>query len=494
MAERAPDFLAWQRRTMPVTHRVLAALASRRVTRRRLAYWGHLTENSVLLLQWLAGTGVDLRVGVCDPNTASPAARERLRHLSFFSNLTDAVAWRPELVLDTGAELIARMTSAGEPPLAAVESTTSGTNVLSALDVTFPVMQWADVALKRDVEHRHHVAAGVLGAIAWLTGMSVEGRRVLVVGYGRVGEGIAHRARALGALVTVAEPQPLRAVNARLAGHDVVDAPAAAAHHAEFVITATGRKGALDRNVLTRLPDGAIVANGGHSRDEIDFELLDRGKAAEVRAGIREYRLGTKSLYVLTEGSPVNLAVGRTYGDDLWDLFSAATVLSCDWLITGGWYAAPAGVQPLSEEAQSHIARLAAAPAAGRPGFARVEPVIGRAGHLLQELLGPQLGTNQSHSVAHSTLSAGAVIDEHHHRRSEETYIVLSGSMSLWLGGVAHEVGALDLVAIPPGVAHAVTAGPQGAELLAVSVPPWHPGDHLPGAGRDDRPEQGWEP
>ncbi len=469
--------LNWQKRTMPVTHRVIDDLKERRTPGRRLAYWGHITANSVPLFEWLDKTAVDLRLGICDPNTTSPEVLAHLSSFTFFESVEEAGAWQPDLVFDTGGELITHLVTAGVPPLAGVESTTSGITALSRLSVEFPVLQWAEIPLKQDVEHRHHVAAGVLGAIAWLTGMSVEGKRFVVVGYGKVGEGIADRARRLGALVTVAEPHPLRALNAQLAGHAVVPSAQAAAHAADYLVTATGRAGVLDAGVLNRLPDGAIVANAGHSPAEIDFAHLDESVVGEARPGIVEYRPAGKSLYVLAGGSPVNLAAGRTYGDDLWDLFSAVTILSCDWLLTEGWRTAKPGVQPLPLDLQSRVARLAASPAASSAFHTRIEPAS-TDGHVLQELVGPQLGNSTSHTMAHSTLAPGAVVEEHFHLRTEETYVVLAGSLTVRLDGVPTTLRTGDVVAIPPGVHHGATAGSEGARFIATSVPPWEPTDH----------------
>lgn len=475
--------LNWQKRTMPVTHRIIGDLNERRAPGKRLAYWGHITANSVPLFEWLRNTGVELRLGICDPNTAPPEVLEHLSSFEFLGGLEDAAEWRPELVFDTGGELVTHLVTAGVPPLAAVESTTTGIHALNELSVGFPVLQWAEIPLKQDVEHRHHVAAGVLGAIAWLTGMSVEGKRLLVVGYGKVGEGVADRARKLGALVTVAEPHPLRALNAHLAGHTVVPTPQAAAHAADYVVTATGRAGVLDADVLDRLPDGAVVANAGHSPAEIDFAHLNACLVGEAQPGIVEYRPAGKSLYVLAGGSPVNLAAGRTYGDDLWDLFSAVTVLSCDWLLTDGWRTAKPGVQPLPLEIQSYVASVAAAPPAAAATHTTIEPVSTES-HVLQELVGPQLGNSTSHTVAHSTLAPGAVVEEHFHLRTEETYVVLAGSATVSLDGVPQTLHTGDVVAIPPGVRHGLTAGEEGARFIAMSVPPWEPTDHHVVPGR----------
>ena len=59
--------------------------------------------------------------------------------------------------------------------------------------------------------------------------MLLAGRTFVVLGYGWTGRGVALRAKGLGASVIVCEVDPLRALEARMAGYDVMTALEAAA-------------------------------------------------------------------------------------------------------------------------------------------------------------------------------------------------------------------------------------------------------------------------
>ena len=63
----------------------------------------------------------------------------------------------------------------------------------------------------------------------------------------------------------------------------------------------------------------------------------------------------------------------------------------------------------------------------------------------------------------------------HRHRQAEEIYVVLSGSGRVKLDDEVHDIGPLDAIRLPPNVARAFEAGPEGLELLAFG--PRHPGD-----------------
>jgi len=81
-------------------------------------------------------------------------------------------------------------------------------------------------------------------AIMRATNLLVAGKSVLIVGYGWCGKGIALRAHGLGARVLIAELDPVKAVEARMEGHEVVSL-AEGMERADFVVTATGQDGVI---------------------------------------------------------------------------------------------------------------------------------------------------------------------------------------------------------------------------------------------------------
>ncbi|HSI80262.1 MAG TPA: cupin domain-containing protein [Solirubrobacterales bacterium] len=56
----------------------------------------------------------------------------------------------------------------------------------------------------------------------------------------------------------------------------------------------------------------------------------------------------------------------------------------------------------------------------------------------------------------------------HRHDEAEEVYLVVSGAGQVKLDEEIVDVAALDAIRISPGVVHAVKAGPEGLDLLAV--------------------------
>ena len=117
---------------------------------------------------------------------------------------------------DMGGELTEAYLDRQPPVVGALEATTSGLNRLKSYALPFPVFDWNSIPLKEQIENRFHVGDGVWLTFAHLTAMGLFGRRVLVIGYGPVGKGIAERARQLGANVYVSDLDPVKLLEARV--------------------------------------------------------------------------------------------------------------------------------------------------------------------------------------------------------------------------------------------------------------------------------------
>jgi quercetin dioxygenase-like cupin family protein len=76
-------------------------------------------------------------------------------------------------------------------------------------------------------------------------------------------------------------------------------------------------------------------------------------------------------------------------------------------------------------------------------------------------------------SLAEARLDPGQATQRHYHARTEEIYLLTDGGGRLEIDGESSEVGAGDAALIPPGAWHELVAGPRGARLLCMCVPPY---------------------
>jgi adenosylhomocysteinase len=360
------EWLAW---TLPITTRFGHEVAAEDLAGSTVACHQHLIADTIAMIEPLLAAGVRVRMAACNPDStddeaaahlASQGVEIRARSGMSAAEHADALAWLAggpaDALCDMGGELIAAVAARGGRPAGALEATTTGLHRLRESSLPFPVLNWNGITLKDRIHNRHHVGLEAWSSFTAITGLALYGRSVLVVGFGTVGRGVALHARDLGAIVAVADLDPVRLLEARHHGCRPVTLDDGLPD-AEIVVTATGFDRVVDDNRMSRLADGAILVNVGHSNREFDVDWLDRHPRTRVRRHLDRYEVDGRHLFLLNRGSPVNLAagVGATV-PQLFDPFSAVMLLGLRFLLTGGASGLPHGVQPYPAPLEARIA------------------------------------------------------------------------------------------------------------------------------------------
>ena len=361
------EWIAW---TNPITTAFGAEVAASDLSGRTVACHQHILPESISIAGPLIQAGARVRMAACNPDSTDDRAAAHLASMGVevrghagmsSAEHADALAWLAsepaDALSDMGGELIATTAAAGHRPAGALEATTTGLHRLAGLDIPFPVLDWNGTALKEHLHNRHHVGAETWPAFTAITSLSLYGREVVVVGFGPVGQGVALRARDLGASVTVVDLDPVRQLQAqhhgcRVAGFD--DAVA----RASVIVTATGFDGVVGAPQIERLPDGAILVNVGHSNREIDVDWLDQHPHTNLRRHLERYEVNGRRVHLLNRGSLVNLAAGLGTGAaQLFDPFAAIMLLGLGAILTGHVADLPAGVQRYPAQLETRVAR-----------------------------------------------------------------------------------------------------------------------------------------
>ncbi len=366
--------LEWLRFTHPISERFGAEVRRTDLSGRRLACWMHLLPDTILTLMPFVEAGVSVRVGGCNPDSTDPRVVDYLTgqgvevfdgrrepRVLYDETLRRFASGPLDAICDMGGELIEAATRAGTPVAGALEATTTGLHRIQPLQLNFPVFDWNGIALKDAIHNRFHVGEETWPAFGSITGLSLFGCRVLVVGFGPVGRGVAERARALGAIVTVAERDPVRQLEAMHFGCRTLPLAGAVAD-ADVIVTATGRDGVLGASELSLCRDGAVVFNVGHSNREIDVDWLNRHEHRTMRAHIERYAVGGRSLFLLNRGSLINIAfTGNLAGSASFDPFSSVMIRGLLWLLTDGATGTAAGLHPYPPALEREVANAALA-------------------------------------------------------------------------------------------------------------------------------------
>jgi adenosylhomocysteinase len=247
--------------------------------------------------------------------------------------------------------------------LAGTEETTTGVIRLRAMAadgaLTFPVVAVNEALTKHLFDNRYGTGQSTLDGILRATNMLIAGRKVVVAGYGWVGRGIASRFDGMGALVAIVEVDPVRAIEALMDGHQVMNA-ADAARWGEILITATGNLNVFREEHFRVMRDGAVLANSGHFDAELELGALARlaeGHIREVRQDVQEYDLGAKKIYVVAEGRLVNLGAAEGHPAAVMDMSFAGQALSAEY-VAKHHETLENGVHVVPAEIDREIARL----------------------------------------------------------------------------------------------------------------------------------------
>jgi adenosylhomocysteinase len=307
----------------------------------------HVTKETSVLIDTLLRAGADVKLAGSNPLTTQDDIA------AFLASKTDVWAWRgqssqeyarcikqvlgthPSQLVDDGADLhIAAHTSHAEGIVGGSEETTTGVMRLKALEadgkLSYPVIAVNNAKTKFLFDNRYGTGQSTLDGIMRATALLLAGKRVVVVGYGWVGKGVAMRARGMGARVRVVEVDPVAAIEAHLEGFEVSSIEDAAPW-GEIFITVTGQIRVIPYSAIESMKDGAILLNSGHFDVEIDVKTLmaKAKKVREVRPSVDEIQLPNgKKVYLIGKGRLANLAAAEGHPPEVMQMSFANQFLA----------------------------------------------------------------------------------------------------------------------------------------------------------------------
>jgi adenosylhomocysteinase len=370
--------IAWAEAQMPVLRSIRERFAADRpLDGVRIAACLHVTAETAVLMRALAAGGADVALCAANPLStqddvvAALGAEVEVRARrgedldAYTANVMAICERTPQITLDDGADLLGFLHAAGraEALVGGTEETTTGLVRVRALEaegrLACPVVAVNEAATERLFNDHYGTGQSVWDGILRATNLLLPGRTVVVLGYGVTGKGVALRARGAGAQVIVCEVEPMRALEARMEGFQVMPA-LEAAERGEVFVTVTGSRDVLRTEHFERMRDGALLANAGHFDVEIaiaDLRAL-AGDPVEVLPLVEQYTLGEgRRLNLVAAGRVVNLAAGEGHPAAVMDMSFANQALAAEHLVRHGGDLAPR-VHPVPEAIDREVARL----------------------------------------------------------------------------------------------------------------------------------------
>jgi adenosylhomocysteinase len=363
-----------------------------------------VTSETANLARTLAAGGADLVLCASNPlSTQDDVAASLVEdygiavyaikgedHASYYEHVRAALAHRPNVTMDDGADLVSSLlflalgkdadvdpvirewarTLSGverrgliEGILGGTEETTTGVIRLRAMEkagvLRFPVVAVNEAKTKHLFDNRYGTGQSTLDGIVRATNLLVAGTNFVVAGYGWCGRGVAMRARGLGAQVIVTEIDPTKAIEAALDGYRVMTMEQAALIGDVFV-TVTGNKGILREEHFRSMKDGAVVCNSGHFNVEIDIPALAAltQSRRSTREFVEEFTLKNgRRIHLLADGRLINLASAEGHPASVMDMSFANQALAAEFMVVNH-ARLERRVYAVPEEIDREIARL----------------------------------------------------------------------------------------------------------------------------------------
>ncbi len=242
------------------------------------------------------------------------------------------------------------------------EETTTGVHRLYQMaqkgELLTPAINVNDSVTKSKFDNIYGCRESLVDGIKRATDVMIAGKTAVVCGYGDVGKGSAEALAAHKAKVVVTEIDPICALQALMAGFDVMTLEQALAI-GDIYVTTTGNRDVITADHMARMKDQAIVCNIGHFDNEIQVDALNDMKGVEkltIKPQVDRYKFPDgHCIYVLAEGRLVNLGCATGHPSFVMsNSFTNQTLAQIDL-----WQnERPVGVYRLSKELDEEVARL----------------------------------------------------------------------------------------------------------------------------------------
>ena len=371
----------WVKANMPLLRGIEEEFAvSKPFAGLKVALSVHLEAKTAYLCRVMAAGGAEMYITGSNPLSTQDDVAAALVHSGlnvfawhgataeeYHAHTAEVIKIAPNVIIDDGGDLVNLIHN--EYPdlipnvIGGCEETTTGIHKLRARakdgSLPFPMLAVNDADCKHLFDNRHGTGQSVWDGIMYTTNNMVTGRTVVVAGYGFCSNGIAMRAKGLGANVIVTEVNPFRALEAVMDGFRVMTMDEAAPI-GDIFVTATGCRDVITARHFEKMKHNAILANAGHFDVEVSKEDLEKIAVEKIerKPFITGYRTADgRILNLLADGRLVNIVAGNGHPAEIMDLSFAIQALSACWLAKHGRETAP-GLYDVPKQIDNEVIRM----------------------------------------------------------------------------------------------------------------------------------------
>ncbi|KAI5369239.1 Putative adenosylhomocysteinase, S-adenosyl-L-homocysteine hydrolase, NAD binding protein [Septoria linicola] len=305
----------------------------------RIAGCLHMTIQTAVLIETLKALGAELTWTSCNIFSTQDHAAAAIA-----ASGTPVFAWKGEteeeyqwcleqqlksfpsgqplnLILDDGGDLTALVHTKYPEMLTGCygvsEETTTGVHHLYKMlknkgkpnGLLAPSINVNDSVTKSKFDNLYGCRESLVDGIKRATDVMIAGKIAVVAGFGDVGKGCADALRSMGAQVMVTEIDPINALQAAMAGYQVLTMEEAAPR-AQIFVTTTGCRDIITGKHFEVMREDAIVCNIGHFDIEIDVAWLKKTakEVVSIKPQVDRFLMPNgRHIILLAEGRLVNL-------------------------------------------------------------------------------------------------------------------------------------------------------------------------------------------
>lgn len=299
----------------------------------RIAGCLHATVQTAVLIETLQELGAEVRWSSCNifstqdhaaaalaaagtPIFAWKGETEEEYEWCIKQTLAGPNGWQPNMLLDDGGDLTAIVHKEYPQLLDSIrglsEETTTGVRILNEMaaegKLGVPAINVNDSVTKSKFDNLYGCRESLLDGIKRATDLMIAGKKAVIIGYGDVGKGCAQSLRSLGAIVYIAEIDPICALQAAMEGYQVVRLESVVGD-ADIFVSASGNIGVIGYEDMLRMKDCAVVGNIGHFDSEVEVARLRKHRWENIKPQVDRVHLPNgRSIILLAEGRLLNLA------------------------------------------------------------------------------------------------------------------------------------------------------------------------------------------
>ena len=242
------------------------------------------------------------------------------------------------------------------------EETTTGVHRLYQMEkdgnLLVPAINVNDSVTKSKFDNIYGCRESLVDGIKRATDTMVAGKVAVVCGYGDVGKGSSEALASHKARILITEIDPICALQALMAGYEVVTLEDAL-KVGDIFVTTTGNCDVITAEHMSKMKDQAIVCNIGHFDNEIQVEKLNNWPGIEkinIKPQVDKYVYPDgHAIFMLAEGRLVNLGCATGHPSFVMsNSFTNQTLAQIDlWTNAKG-----IGVYTLPKHLDEEVARL----------------------------------------------------------------------------------------------------------------------------------------